>query len=148
MDSSVSPERRNLVPARVPSYFKRSLRWTCYIHHLPFTRNWLVKSLSDVLLTVHLSIFILVINKVDAQNCCFTINLVYSSTCFEHHVLIIRRSNLYYTASVIITPVDGRPVHRLGEDCAPDGHLQVWWYQMLCNTILTSWWSAHGARNI
>jgi len=34
--------------------------------------------------------------------------------------------------------------HRLREDCsplstcAPDGHLQVWWYQMLYNTILTS----------
>ena len=26
-----------------------------------------------------------------------------SSTCFEHYVLIIRRSNLYYTASGIIT---------------------------------------------
>ena len=39
-------------------------------------------------------------------------------------VLIIRRSKLYYTASGIITPVGGRPVHRLTEDCAPDGHLQ------------------------
>jgi len=27
-------------------------------------------------------------------------------------VLIIRRSKLYYTVSGIITPVDGRPVHR------------------------------------
>jgi len=33
-------------------------------------------------------------------------------------VLIIRRSKLYYTASGIITPVGGRPVHRLGEDSA------------------------------
>jgi len=32
--------------------------------------------------------------------------------------------------------------------CAPDGHLQVWWYQMLFNTILTSWWWAHSARNM
>ena len=39
-------------------------------------------------------------------------------------VLIIRRSKLYYTASGVITPVGGRLVHRLGEDCAPDGHLQ------------------------
>ena len=30
-------------------------------------------------------------------------------------VLIIRRSKLYYTASGIITPVGGRPVHRLRE---------------------------------
>ena len=28
-------------------------------------------------------------------------------------VLIIRRSKLYYTASGIVTPVVGRPVHRL-----------------------------------
>jgi len=31
-------------------------------------------------------------------------------------VLIIRRSKFYYTASGIITPVDGRPMHRLRED--------------------------------
>jgi len=31
-------------------------------------------------------------------------------------VLIIRRSKLYYTASGIITPVGGRPVHRLRQD--------------------------------
>ena len=30
-------------------------------------------------------------------------------------VLIIRRSKLYYTTSGIITPVGGRPVHRLRE---------------------------------
>ena len=39
-------------------------------------------------------------------------------------ILIIRRSKLYYIASGIITPIVGRPVHRLREDCAPDGHLQ------------------------
>ena len=50
-------------------------------------------------------------------------SLFHASTCFEHHVLIIRRSKLYYTASGIITPVGGRPVHRMREDCAPDGRL-------------------------
>ena len=44
----------------------------------------------DVLLTVHLSIFILVINQSDVQNFCFTISLFHASTCFEHRVLIIR----------------------------------------------------------
>ena len=39
-------------------------------------------------------------------------------------VLIIRMSKLYYTVSGIITPVGGRPGHRVREDCAPDGHLQ------------------------
>jgi hypothetical protein len=38
----------------------------------------------DVLLTVHLSIFISVINQIDAQNFCFTISLFHASTCFEH----------------------------------------------------------------
>ena len=57
----------------------------------------------DVLLTVlHLSIFISVINQLDAQNFCFTISLFHASTCFEHmcskhiscdYVPIIRRNN-------------------------------------------------------
>jgi len=37
-------------------------------------------------------------------------------TCFEHYVLIFRRSKLYYTASGIVTPVGSCPVHRLRED--------------------------------
>ena len=49
--------------------------------------------------------FISVINQPDAQNFCFTIRIFHASTCFEHHVLIIRRSKLYYTASGIITPI-------------------------------------------
>jgi len=59
-------------------------------------------------MTLHLSIFILVINQLDAQN--FAISLLHTSTCFEHYVLILRRSKLYYTASGIITAVGGRPV--------------------------------------
>jgi len=43
----------------------------------------------NVLLTVHLSIFILVTNQFDAQNFCFTIS----------------KSKLYYTASGVITPI-------------------------------------------
>ena len=38
----------------------------------------------DILLTVHLSTFISVINQLDAQNVCFTISLFHVSTCFEH----------------------------------------------------------------
>ena len=48
-------------------------------------------------------IFILIIKQLDAQNFCSTVSLFHSSTCFEHHVLIIRRSKLYYTSSGIIT---------------------------------------------
>ena len=50
------------------------------------------------------SAFILVINQLDAQ-ICFTISSFPASTCFEHHVFIVRRSKLYYTASGIITPI-------------------------------------------
>ena len=47
---------------------------------------------------------------------CFTKSLFHAYTCYEHSVLIVRRSKLYYTASGIITPIGGRPVHRLRED--------------------------------
>jgi len=33
---------------------------------------------------------------------CFTMSSFQASTCFEHNVLIVRRSKLYYTASGII----------------------------------------------
>ena len=115
------------------SFGKRIDLWNCFFFY--------------VLLTVHLSI-ILVINQLNAQNLVlyevYYMPLHVSSTV----VLIIRRSKLYYTASGIITPVGGRPVRRLREYCAPDGHLQVWRYQMLYNTILTPWWWAHSARNM
>ena len=48
-------------------------------------------------------------------------SLFHASTCFEHHVLIVRRSKLYYTASGIITPLGGRPVHRLCTGRPPIG---------------------------
>ena len=54
-------------------------------------------------------VFILVTNLM--HKICFIISLFNASTCFEHHVLIVRRSKLYYTASGIITPVGGRPAH-------------------------------------
>jgi len=38
----------------------------------------------DVLLTVHLGIFISVINQLDAQHFCFSVSLFHASTCFEH----------------------------------------------------------------
>ena len=53
------------------------------------------------------------INQLDALN--FIISLFQASTCVEHHVLIVRRAKLYYTVCGIITPVGGRPLHRLRE---------------------------------
>jgi len=47
-------------------------------------KNYQNVVLFDVLLTVHLSIFISEINQIDAQNFCFTMSLFHASTCFEH----------------------------------------------------------------
>jgi len=41
----------------------------------------------DVLLTVHLSIFISVFNQLDAQNFCFTISFISCLYMFRAHVL-------------------------------------------------------------
>jgi len=46
---------------------------------------------------------------------CFTISFISCLYMFRAHVPIIRRSKLHYTASGIITPIDGRVVHRLRE---------------------------------
>jgi len=48
-------------------------------------------------------IFISVINQLDEQNFCFTISFISCLYMFQAHVLIIRRSELHYTASGIIT---------------------------------------------
>ena len=55
-----------------------------------------------VLPTVHLSIFIVVVNQLDAQNLFYN-KFISSLYMFRAHVLIVRRSELYYTASGIIT---------------------------------------------
>ena len=65
-----------------------------------------------VLLTVHLSKFILVINQLDAQNFCFTISLFHTSTLFRAPCAHHQEVKLYYTASGIVTPIGGRLVHR------------------------------------
>jgi len=81
--------------------------------------------------------------------------LLYASTCFEHYVLIIRRSKLYYTASGIITTVSGRPVHRLREDSwnvmahgdAREGKWRGnWRMQWVAITLHTT--SEHGVSSI
>ena len=54
------------------------------------------------------------INQFDELN--FIISLFQASTCFEHMCSSSGGQILYYTASGIITPIGGRPVHRLRED--------------------------------
>ena len=53
------------------------------------------------------------INQLDALNFIMSISFLYM---FRAYVLIVRRSELYYTVSGIITPIGGHPVHRLRED--------------------------------
>ena len=60
-------------------------------------------------------------------------------TCFEHCVLIIRRSKLYYTAFGIITPVGGRPVHLYMFRALCAHHQEV-------NIVLYSLWYHHTCR--
>jgi len=65
-------------------------------------RGWVLKKYKGTLYNPFL--FILVINQF-MYKICFTLSLFHASTCFEHHVLIGRRSKLYYRASGIITQV-------------------------------------------
>jgi len=87
----------------------------------------------DVLLIVQLSIFISVFNQLDAHNFCFTISLFHASTCFEHHVLIIRRSKLHYTASSIITPI-GDDEHMCSK------HVEAWNILIVKQKLCASSW--------
>ena len=73
-------------------------------------------------MTSNLLIITLVINQLQAK-IRFYNNFIICLYCFEHCCAHHQDVKLYYTASGIITPIGGRPVHRLGVDCAPDGHL-------------------------
>ena len=70
---------------------------------------------------------------------CFTISIFHTSTCFEHNVLIVRRPKLYYTASGIITPIGGRPVHRLIEDLV-HREFKVYTGVVHVDTVLSGRW--------
>ena len=54
------------------------------------------------------------VNQLNALN--FIIRLFQACTCFEHMCSSSGGQKLYYTVSGIITPIGGRPVHRLIED--------------------------------
>jgi len=86
----------------------------------------------------------------------FTIRLLWSSTCFEHYMLIIRRLNCIDAAYDIVTlskwlsgaqverelqAVPSQPVHRT------DTYWE-WRYHMLHQYNSTSWWWAYNARNM
>ena len=72
-------------PARSQSLYRLSYtaHYMCMYKH-KILNIWCNILGSDVLLTVHLSMFISAINQLDAQNFCFTISMFHASTCFEH----------------------------------------------------------------
>ena len=70
-----------------------------------FYKHYLYPFFNVLLTVLHLSIFISVINQLDAQNFCFTISFISCLYMFRACVLIIRRSNLHYTVSGIITHI-------------------------------------------
>ena len=87
-------------------YWKRSVR----VSNCASLEN--KSTVFDVLLTVHLSIFISVINQLDVQNICFTISLFHAFVCFEHmcskHVeawnkLIVKQK--FCASSLLITEI-------------------------------------------
>ena len=84
----------------LPLSWKQDFRDSLAVH-----MSKAIQMYSDVLLTVHLSIFILVINQLYAQHFCFTISLFPSLYIFRANILNIRRSKLHYTVFGIITPM-------------------------------------------
>ena len=98
----------------------------CSIHT---TVNW-----SDVNWYNILQLFISVFNKLDAQNLFhnkfYFMPLHVSSTC-AHQEFKTALHSLWY-----------HHTYRW-QSRQRDGHLYMWWYQRLCNAILTSWWWAH-----
>jgi len=72
-------------------------------HVFILIQDMLLHLICSGILHYYFHFFILVINQLD--KICFTVSLFHASTCFEHRVLIVRRSKLYYTASGIITPI-------------------------------------------
>ena len=112
------------------------------------------KTCFDVLLTLHLSIFISVINQLDAQNFCFAISLFHACTCFEHmcskHVeawnkLIVKQK--FCASSWLITEInistmshskiDTMTASNVSSTCAH--HQEV-------KTVLHSFWYHHTYR--
>ena len=93
---------------------------------------------------------------------CLTISLFHASTCFEHHVLIVRRSKLYYTASGIITPTSVMIYERkVGESyfiLPPDAKkrwavnleprpIDIWAKNRPLHWIWSLWWYIHWYRH-
>jgi hypothetical protein len=89
-----------------------------------------------------------------AQSLYFTMILLWSSKCFEHFVLIIRRLNWIDAASGIVALskwLSGAQVERERSSLSTSALVGHWLrgrYQMLHQYSSASWWWACNARNM
>ena len=94
-------------------------------------------------------LFILVINQRDAQNLFYSkfISCLYMfrAPCADRQEVKILLYSLWYHHTC---RCDDTRCCIIQFWLPRDDHLQVWWYQRLYNTILTSWRWAHGTRNM
>jgi len=101
----------------------------------------------DVLLTVHLSI-ILAIDQLNAQILFYNKFIIF---LYMFRALLCSSSggqSCIIQHLVSSHSVGGRPVHSPLSTCTPDGHLQLWRYQMLYNTIWPPDNENNSARNM
>ena len=106
---------------------------------LTFRRNLLLPYPTQ--LQTYVRSIYLNINQLDALN--FIMSLFHASTCFEHMCLSSGGQNCTIQPLVSSHLYVAVPCTGHNSTCVPDGHLQVWWYQRLYSTILTSWRWAH-----
>ena len=80
---------------------KATNTYSQYVILTVFALQYWLKERASKLRYTYIACTYLNINQLDALN--IIMSLFHASTCFEHHVLILRRSKLYYTTSGIIT---------------------------------------------
>jgi len=93
-----------------------------------------------VLLTVHLSIFISVINQLNAQNFCFTISLFHASTCFEHMCSSLHSLWYHYTFRCDDTRGCVMQFWPLDDEHMCSKHVEVWNVLIVKQTFCSSSW--------
>jgi len=89
---------------------------------------------------LHLSIFISVINQLDAQTFYFTVSFISCLYMFRAHVLIIRRSKLYYTAFVIIIHIGVMIPEAFNDEHICSKHVEAWNKLIVKQNVCASSW--------
>ena len=129
-------------PARTTSGCPPNINSKLYLYTHLLTGT--VIMIFDVLLTVYLSIFISVINQLDAQNFCFTISLFHASTCFEQMCSSSGGQNSITQPLVEKTAVLYQPVHETATYRCDDtrGCVMQFWPpddEHICSKHVAAW---------